>query len=158
MINHSPGEWKFDGHGINADGERIATMDDNHYPFMPRCPMLDADGFVMAASKELHAALTHCLDALYNETHGQDDSPWIKEVKAMSHKALEKARGTQVDGPYVGSLGCNERMLNALKQALHHVRNIPAAYDQVGVPKAFAICAIADGLKSAGITNLGDID
>ena len=49
-------------------------------------------------------------------------------------------------------------MLEALKQALHHVRNIPAEYDQVAVPKAFAISAIANGLKAVGITNLGEID
>jgi hypothetical protein len=40
---------------------------------------------------ELSAALHKTLDALYNETHGDDDTPWIRSVKADAEAAIAKA-------------------------------------------------------------------
>lgn len=36
-------------------------------------------------------ALKQTLDALYNETSGQDDSHWITQVKTQAHEALRQA-------------------------------------------------------------------
>lgn len=48
-------------------------------------------------------------------------------------------------------------MLDSLKQALKHLRDLKAWDDSQAVPKAFAISAIANGLKAAGISDLGSI-
>jgi hypothetical protein len=58
----------------------------------------------------------------------------------------------------VSEVARQSAILDALKRALHHIRNIPSDYDQVGIPKAFAIAAIKEGLESVGITNLADIE
>lgn len=55
-------------------------------------------------------------------------------------------------------IAASPQLLEALKQALHHIRSIPADYDRVATPKAFAISAIAEGLRAVGITNLAEID
>lgn len=39
--------------------------------------------------EQMGAALKECLDALFNETHGQPDSHWIKSVKVRSGNAIE---------------------------------------------------------------------
>ncbi len=46
---------------------------------------------LLKAAPLLKATLAECLDALYNETHGQPDSPWVKKVKAKARIALERA-------------------------------------------------------------------
>jgi len=38
-------------------------------------------------------ALKDCLDALYNETAGASDTPWIKSVKDKARAALKQAEG-----------------------------------------------------------------
>lgn len=48
-------------------------------------------------------------------------------------------------------------MLEAIKNALRHIRSIQAYDDSVAVPKAFAISALHEGLKSAGIENIASI-
>jgi hypothetical protein len=53
----------------------------------------NADRDLIAAAPELLEALQATLDALYNETHGQDDSPWIASVKTAARAAIAKAKG-----------------------------------------------------------------
>lgn len=48
---------------------------------------------LMREAPELLAALKETLDALFNETHGQADSPWIQTVKARAAAAIAKATG-----------------------------------------------------------------
>jgi hypothetical protein len=49
-------------------------------------------------------------------------------------------------------------LVDALIRTLRYVRKIPAYDDSHGVPKAVAICAIAEGLSAAGITDISTIE
>lgn len=50
-----------------------------------------ANARLIAAAPELLAALRVTLDALHNETHGDDDSPWMTSVKEQASAAIAKA-------------------------------------------------------------------
>lgn len=45
---------------------------------------------VKAERDELAAALKRTLDALFNETHGQKDTPWVATTKLEARAALAK--------------------------------------------------------------------
>ncbi len=83
MSNHTPGPWVAE---IPEDGaDRVGVSQMNGDRFICQCARWGGDEDIananlIAAAPELRSALNHCLDALYNETHSQEDSHWIKEV------------------------------------------------------------------------------
>lgn len=64
-MHHTPGTWTFDGYGISADGNRIATCpfarDVGKLPVLNRNPHFKADSLLIAASKELLSELVSIL-------------------------------------------------------------------------------------------------
>ena len=104
---HTPGPWHVDttvslgAYGVWTDYPTHPGHDGAGYGSQI-CSMLpversdreqrDADARLIAAAPELLTALVETLDALYNETHGETDSPWIATVKEKARAAIAKAK------------------------------------------------------------------
>ena len=72
-MKHTPGPWRFDGHGINgADGTRIAKVS-NTNPYQSdgrtRDTEFDATSQLIAAAPELLLACKLALDAIEMDRH-----------------------------------------------------------------------------------------
>lgn len=98
-------------------------------------------------AQALHEHLTECLDALYNETHGQDDTSYIADVKTRCSELLgsvPKAAG------YKLALAVDERatVIKTLQNVLRHIHQIPAFDATIGVPKACAVSEIREAIES----------
>lgn len=98
MSQHTPTPWKIEescGDIISIGGisSTASANDDTDLRCWLDVTRSDAEFVVRAcnAHEELISALRETLDALYNETDGEKDSEWIKEVKLNAKKALEKA-------------------------------------------------------------------
>lgn len=98
----TPGPW-IAGVDANLGPSRFDTDDVFSAAGQPICRMTgnvaqsyDDQRFIVRAVNshdDLVAALGRTLNALYNETHGNVDSPWICSVKANARAALAKANG-----------------------------------------------------------------
>jgi len=76
------------------------------------------------------------------------------DYRGERHSALEIEHQDEANARLIAAA---PGMHEAIKNALRHIRSIQAYDDSVAVPKAFAISALHEGLKSAGIENLASI-
>lgn len=97
-MKHTDTPWTFDGHGINADGERIAKMSQAPYIYDTGLPVrneiFDANAnFIVRACNshaELLEALEHALPLLQREDLWDNTGDWfIAQRKAIA--AIAKA-------------------------------------------------------------------
>ena len=105
-------------------------------------------------AEALHSHLTECLDTLYNETHGQEDTPYLADVKKRCTALLGSV--PKVSG-YKLTLAADERasVVKMLQTVLRHIHEIPAFDDTIGVPKAFAVSAIRQEIASLNLPKKG---
>jgi hypothetical protein len=94
MNKHTPGPWRYDGHGINADGIRLVSFEDEAYPTFDeegcyaRSEKQDADGAIMAASLDMYETLNQFIEEF---ERGRE---WISyDTLDRAVRALRKAEG-----------------------------------------------------------------
>ena len=97
MSNHTPGPWRRNVEGRNEDAWRVVSESKatGYIAFIPpQHENAEANSRLIAAAPSLLEALKNTLDALYNETHGEDDTSYVREVKADARAAIAKAEGS----------------------------------------------------------------
>lgn len=107
MTEHAEGPWANSGEFSHAQDEIVDALGRAVCIVWTRRPRVDgatvrecfkddeqgkANARLIIAAPDLLAALVHTLDALCNETAGQDDSPWLKEVKWAADRAITAAK------------------------------------------------------------------
>ena len=99
---HTPGPWgvspDVSSHGaslaiVSGDTVIARTPDAGHYGSPDQLRVDQPNARLIAKAPELLTALVDTLDALHNETHGQDDTPWIQSVKDRARAIIAQATG-----------------------------------------------------------------
>ena len=96
MTEHTPGPWSFDGHGINASGERIAKMAQAPYNYDTGQPVrneiFEANARFIVTACNCHADLLEACKltaAIIIDCYDACDEPlneaWKASVKAVRH-------------------------------------------------------------------------
>ena len=92
MSKHTPGPWRFDGHGVNAaDGQRIATLRES----LKHSPEGEATGAALAAAPELLEALRTIARSSTGQVDQSDDDieAAFAGIHALALRAIAKAEG-----------------------------------------------------------------
>lgn len=96
---HTPGPWTYLSNGrVSQDADKHITIVQGYS--WSSAPSIKSDEYeanarLIAKAPELLTALVDTLDALHNETHGQDDTPWIQAVKQRAAQIIAQATGEE---------------------------------------------------------------